>query len=207
VIGDVAGKGLPAAMLVSLLVGTIRTAAEETQSPGAILAKMNHRLLGRANGGFSTALAALFAADGTVTIANAGHLSPYLEGVEVELPAALPLGILDDTRYETSQTSLEAGSRITFYTDGVIEAQDKQGNLFGFERGKAISTQSAEEIVKAAQHFGQADDITVVVIRREALVPAAPFDESNTVSEDWQGLTYPQSHVNNMSLPEEARCA
>ena len=94
VIGDVAGKGLPAAMLVSVLVGSIRTAAEDTHDPGLILRKLNDRLLGRTHGGFSTALAALFSADGSVTIANAGHLSPYLDGREIDLPNALPLGIL-----------------------------------------------------------------------------------------------------------------
>jgi hypothetical protein len=59
----------------------------------------------------------------------------------------------------------------------VIEAQDKHGHLFGFERGKAISTQPAAQIVKAAQEFGQADDITVVAIQREVTVPTASFDE------------------------------
>jgi hypothetical protein len=177
VIGDVAGKGLPAAMLVSVLVGSIRTAAEDTHDPGLILRKLNDRLLGRTHGGFSTALAALFSADGSVTIANAGHLPPYLDGCEIELPGTLPLGIVSAACYEAVQLCLEPGSKLTFYTDGVIEAQDKQGHLFGFERGKAISTQPAEQIVKAAQQFGQTDDITVVVIQREAQVPAAPSDE------------------------------
>ncbi len=177
VIGDVAGKGLPAAMLVSVLVGAIRTIVRYSHSSAEILAELNERMIGRTHGGFSTALAALFSADGSVTIANAGHLSPYLDGREIELHGALPLGIVSPANYQATQLCLEPGSRLTFYSDGVIEAQDKKGTLFGFERGKDISTQPAAQIVKAAQEFGQEDDITVVVIQREARVPAATSDE------------------------------
>ena len=86
VVGDVAGKGLHAAMLVSVVVGAIRGVAGYTQDPAELLANLNERLIGRTHGSFSTALAAGIAADGSVTIANAGHLSPYLDGKEVELP-------------------------------------------------------------------------------------------------------------------------
>lgn len=168
VIGDVAGKGLPAAMLVSLLVGTTRTCAEENATPEFVLSKMNKQLMGRTNGGFSTALAALFESNGAVTIANAGHLAPYLNGHEVELPAALPLGIVEDVKYEMSRFCIEPGSRMTFYSDGIVEAQDEQGALLGFDRARELSMQSASEIAQAAKSFGQEDDITVVVIERLA---------------------------------------
>jgi phosphoserine phosphatase RsbU/P len=168
VIGDVAGKGLPAAMLVSVLVGAIRTAVQYSHSPTAMLAELNERLIGRTHGGFSTALAALFSADGLVTIANAGHLSPYLDGRELELPGALPLGVASPASYQAVQLCLEPGSRLTFYSDGVIEAQNPKGELFGFERGREISTQPAAVIAEAAKTFGQQDDITVVAIERIA---------------------------------------
>jgi phosphoserine phosphatase RsbU/P len=174
VVGDVAGKGLPAAMLVSVLVGAIRTAAAYSQSPEEVLAQLNERLVGRTHGGFSTALVAHITADGWVTIANAGHLSPYLDGREVELKAALPLGILANVAYETTQFHLPHASRLTFYSDGVVEAQNPKGELFGFDRAKAISIQPAAAIVDAAIQFGQSDDITVVAIRRaESLATAA----------------------------------
>jgi hypothetical protein len=92
VVGDVAGKGLPAAMLVSVLVGAIRGVAEYTSDPAELLANLNERLVGRAGGSFSTALVGLIRPDGRVSIANAGHLSPYLDGREFELYGALPLG-------------------------------------------------------------------------------------------------------------------
>jgi len=174
VVGDVAGKGLPAAMLVSVLVGAIRSAAEYTEDPAELLANLNERLVGRTKGGFSTALVAHVTADGLVSIANAGHLSPYLDGKEVELPGALPLGIVSGAKYEASQFQVPPGSRLTFYTDGVIEAQNHKGELFGFDRGREISTRSAESIAEAAKQFGQEDDITVISITRSVVLEPAP---------------------------------
>jgi hypothetical protein len=173
VVGDVAGKGLPAAMLVSVLVGAVRATADHTHSPEELLRSLNERLVGRGGGGFSTALAAHIAANGKVSIANAGHLSPYLDGREVELPGALPLGVMSGARYETTQFHLAAGSRLTFYSDGVIEAQKPDGELFGFDRARDISTQPAAEIAQTAKRFGQEDDITVVTIARAAAVATA----------------------------------
>jgi hypothetical protein len=166
VIGDVAGKGLPAAMLVSMLAGSIRTAAEDTQDPVIILRKLHDRLIGRTSGGFATALAAHIDPDGRLTIANAGHLSPYIDGHEVDLPGALPLGIPSGGQYQATSFELQPGSRLTFYTDGIVEAQNQKGELFGFDRAKAISTEAAAKIVAAAVTFGQSDDITVLTIER-----------------------------------------
>ena len=169
VVGDVAGKGLPAALLVSMLVGSIRTAAEDSDDPVLMLRKLHDRLLGRTMGGFATALAAHITRDGVVTIANAGHLSPYLDGCEVELSGALPLGIAEGGgKFESQRFELPPGSRLTFYSDGVVEAQNKKSELFGFDRAKAMSTKSAAAIAKAAVEFGQEDDITVVTIERLA---------------------------------------
>src|ERR1035441_688736 len=113
------------------------------------------------------ALAAHIDRDGTVTIASAGHLSPYLDGREVELPGALPLGIVSGGgQYEATSFELPIGSRLTFYTDGIVEAQNQKGELFGFDRAKAISTEAAAAIVAAAVGFGPSDDITVRTIAR-----------------------------------------
>ncbi len=166
VVGDVAGKGLPAAMLVSVLVGAIRGVAEYTHDPVELLGSMNERLVGRGGGSFSTALVAHITAGGAVRIANAGHLSPYLDGREVALPGALPLGVVSGAEYEMTECTLAAGSRLTFYSDGVVEAQNERGELFGFDRAMSISTQPAAAIVEAARKFGQEDDITVVAIAR-----------------------------------------
>jgi hypothetical protein len=173
VVGDVAGKGLSAAMLVSVLVGAIRGVAEFTSDPAEVLASLNDRLVGRGGGGFTTALAARIGADGRVLIANAGHLSPYLNGNEVELLGSLPLGVANGALYETTGFRMAPGDRLTFYSDGVVEAQSANGELFGFERARQISTEAAAAIVEAAKQFGQQDDITVVTIERAAAVASA----------------------------------
>lgn len=169
IIGDVSGKGMPAAMTVSLLVGTVRTLAHFTQSPGAILAAMNQRMLGRSQGGFTTCLALRADADGKLTIANAGHIAPYLAGQELPLENSLPLGLAAETPYAESLFQLAPGQQLTLLTDGIVEAREKTGALFGFERTAAISSQPASQIAKTAALFGQDDDITVLTLTRESV--------------------------------------
>jgi len=164
VIGDVSGKGMPAAMTVSLLVGTVRTLAHYTQSPGEILVAMNQRMLARSHGGFTTCLVLHAGADGTLTVANAGHLAPYLNGMELALENGLPLGLDAHSAYPELQFQLPAGAKLTVLTDGVVEARSAAGELFGFERTRSICAQPAEEVARAAQAFGQEDDITVLTL-------------------------------------------
>jgi len=168
VIGDVSGKGMPAAMTVSLLVGTVRTLAHYTQSPGEILAAMNTRMMARSHGGFTTCLVLRAGTDGTLTIANAGHIAPYLAGKELPLENGLPLGLSAEATYTEATFQLPLGQQLTILTDGVVEARDKTGALFGFERAAALSFQPAEAIAEAAQAFGQDDDITVLTLARIA---------------------------------------
>jgi len=164
VIGDVAGKGLPAAMMVSMLVGAVRTEVAHEAEPARLLAILNERMTGRSQASFTTCLCARVSAQGRVEIANAGHPAPYCNGRELELPGALPLGVMGGATYETSVFSLLPGDFLTFLSDGVIEAQDKAGRLLGFDRTQVLSKQPAVEIAEAASLFGQVDDITVVSI-------------------------------------------
>lgn len=168
VIGDVSGKGLPAAMTVSLLVGTMQTLAESTSSPAGILTGLNRRLQGRSHGGFTTCLVLRADGDGKMTVANAGHIAPYLAGKELALENGLPLGLSADATYSESNFRLSPGQQLTMLTDGVVEARDKKGTLFGFERTANLSIQPAETIAQAAQAFGQEDDITVLTVARTA---------------------------------------
>ncbi|HVC47050.1 MAG TPA: PP2C family protein-serine/threonine phosphatase, partial [Terracidiphilus sp.] len=167
VIGDVSGKGLKAAMTVSLIVGALRD--EQTRQPAQVLAHLNRVLCGQV-GGFVTCSAALIAYDGVMTLANAGHLSPYRNGEEIALPPGLPLGIAPAADYTETTLHLAPGDKLTFLSDGVVEARNTQGELFGFDRTASISTQSAESIAQAAQRWGQEDDITVLTV---AFAPAA----------------------------------
>ena len=170
VIGDVSGKGMPAAMTVSLLVGTVRTLAHYTQNPGEILAAMNQRMLARSAGGFVTCLVVRADRDGALTIANAGHLSPYLNGKELQLENGLPLGLAADSTYRESAFSFECERQLTLVTDGLVEAHSKTGELFGFERTAAIAGNPADAIALEAIEFGQDDDITVVTLTRLAVL-------------------------------------
>ena len=172
VVGDVAGKGLPAAMMVSVMVGSIRGLADFTCNPAELLERLNQRMVGRAGGSFATALAARIAADGSVEIANAGHLPPYLDGIEIALAGALPLGMMGGVTYETMRFGIPVGGRLTFYSDGVVEAQNSSGELFGFARCSELARTSARSIAETAKNFGQQDDITVLTIERKELVAA-----------------------------------
>ena len=168
-IGDVSGKGISAAMLVAVLVGAGRAAARHTAEPALILAELNEQMMGRAGGHFATCLVAALRPDGELRLANAGHLPPWRNGRELEMEGSLPLGMSTLLEPAMLKVQLAAGDALTFLSDGVVEAQSPTGELFGFDRTRAISTQSAEQIAATAQAFGQQDDITVLTL---AFAPA-----------------------------------
>lgn len=177
IIGDVSGKGTPAAMTVSLLVGAIRTLVRSTESPGEILQILNERMIGRSEGGFTTCVALRADPDGTLTLANAGHIAPYLDGRELQAPSELPLGVAE-AKYDEVIYSIGEGQKLTLITDGVLEARNKSGELFGFERTAAITRNSAASILHRALEFGQNDDITVLTITRLAETKPAFVDSA-----------------------------
>jgi serine phosphatase RsbU (regulator of sigma subunit) len=148
-------------MTAALLLGGAQ--ARESDSPAGLLCHLNRVLRESGVGGFATFVCADLAADGSLVIANAGHLAPYYKGEELSLPINLPLGLNEsDTPYEEGRFGLNRGDSLTFLSDGVVEARDTGGRLFGFDRTRAVSTQSAQLIAETAQRFGQEDDITVV---------------------------------------------
>jgi hypothetical protein len=169
VIGDVAGKGLKAAMNVSLIMGALRHTEE--RGPGKILGSLNRVLVGTQS--FTTCQAIWFGINGEMVIANAGHLPPYLNSQEITLPGGLPLGVLADIKYEEARFFLHLGDRMLLLSDGVVEARLPSGELFGFDRLRNFSQQSAFYLAEAAKAFGQQDDITVLTVRREAEAMAA----------------------------------
>ena len=165
-VAELQGKGLKAAMLVSLLIGVLREAAH--RAPGAVLAALNRAIAGHIDGGFVTCCCARFDAGGVVTVANAGHLAPYLNGDEVAIETGLPLGLDGEVVYAESALPLGPDASFTLLSDGVVEAENAKGELLGFERTREISGQTAAEIADAANAWGQNDDITVVTVRRKA---------------------------------------
>ena len=163
VVGDVSGKGLKAALLVSVAIGILR--AVKSNSPGAILRAMNEALAGHTGEGFITCCCARFDPHGTATFANAGHPSPYGDGVELAVDPGLPLGVVAGIEY--GEIAVQ-GKCFMLVSDGVVEAANAAGELFGFDRTREISGKSASEIADAAKAWGQNDDITVVTVRRNA---------------------------------------
>lgn len=167
-LGDVSGKGLKAAMTVSLIVGAVRTLAKFAPRPADLLAELNERLYGRMQGGFVTCLALRLGSDGQCTMASAGHPAPFLNQHEVDLPGALPLGLIAGARYTEAAFDLREGDRFALYTDGLLEARSASGEIFSFERLDALfaTSPNAAEATTAAVNFGQDDDITVLTLTR-----------------------------------------
>ncbi len=174
VAGDVAGKGLKAGMLVALLVGAVRSTAEADSDPAGILAALNRRLLGRADAQ-ATCLVLRIAADGGATLANAGHIAPYLNGEALPMEGALPMGLIAGAESSVMHFQLKPGDRLMLLSDGVAEATDADGKLFGFERVNELLRRAttAAEIAGAAQAFGQEDDISVISVTRTAALESA----------------------------------
>jgi len=164
IVGDVSGHGLKAALSVSYIVGVMRVLAELFPEPAQLLAEMNRRLCGRMQNGFATCVALRIDRLGSCTMASAGHPPPFLNQRALDIPGALPLGINDSTQYEQSTVQLSPGDHLALYTDGLLEARSKTGELYGFERLEELFAHNptAEEAAEAAVAFGQDDDVTIV---------------------------------------------
>ncbi len=169
VLGDVSGKGLKAAMAVSFIVGALRALVEDHSAPADLLTQLNRRLSGRLQGGFATCLVLRVGIDGRCMLASAGHPAPFLNGRELALPGALPLGIAANADYAEIEFALAAGDHLAIYTDGLLEARSPSGELFGFERLGALfaGRPDAVDAAEAAVDFGQDDDITVLTLMRQ----------------------------------------
>ncbi len=173
--GDVTGKGLQAGMLVAMLVGAIRTESAHTSDPVRVLSALNARLHGREHAQ-ATCLALHIDADGAATLANAGHLPPYLNGEPLPMEGALPLGMIEGAVPSVMHFQLSQNDRLMLMSDGIAEATDASGKLFGFERIHELlrTASSSTEVATAAQNFGQEDDISVIAITRTATLEPAP---------------------------------
>jgi hypothetical protein len=166
IVGDVSGKGLIAAMRVAMILGVLRR--EDSSEPAKILHNLNEALLTRGESGFTTACCVHIEQDGRYRVANAGHISPYIDGREVETPPCLPLGLAADQQYATVTGTLAANQKLVLLSDGVVEARSATGELFGFDRLAALTLKPARVIADTAKDFGQEDDITVLTLARTA---------------------------------------
>lgn len=110
-------------------------------------------------------------------VANAGNPAPYLNGEEMAVEPGLPLGMLAESHYGETRYQIDPGDRLAFVSDDVIEAINAEGELYGFDSTRAASTESAYQIAKAAELFGQEDDITVVTLTRVSVGVTADQDD------------------------------
>jgi sigma-B regulation protein RsbU (phosphoserine phosphatase) len=185
IIGDVMGKGIPAAMLMILTRGAFRTAAETTQGPGETLTAMNNAMYKdlRKLGSFVT----VFCADwdpvtGDFIYANAGHNAPIvvrgqLEIVELDDLKGVILGGLPSQSYREESLQLMEKDLVFFYTDGIVEAQNRDGEMFKLERliqiitenghknALGIETTVLDTLNKFTEGLPQRDDITMVILK------------------------------------------
>src|SRR5918994_598368 len=151
--GDATGKGMPAALVASATCSMLRAVAQAlgSSSPGEVLSRVNETLLARIpQNMFITCFYAILEPNSaSLSYANAGHDLPYLQrrsGQAEELMArGMPLGLMPGMGYEEKETILEAGEAALFYSDGLVEAHDPMGEMFGFPRLRALIAEHGEE--------------------------------------------------------------
>jgi serine phosphatase RsbU (regulator of sigma subunit) len=182
VVGDATGHGVPAALVMSTTCGMLRAVALSVDSPGEVLVRVNEALSDRIPPSmFVTCFYAILEPkSGRLLYANAGHDLPYLRrgrGTEELRARGMPLGLMPGMSYEEKEVRLGAGEAALFYSDGLVEAHDPEGEMFGFPRLRALVAEHAEGeplvdflIEKLYSFVGggweQEDDITLVTLQR-----------------------------------------
>ncbi len=190
-VGDATGKGMPAALAVIATCSMLRAVAQAfgSSSPGEVLERVNETLLARIppNMFVTCFYSILDPNSGTLIYANAGHDLPYLhrnnsgEAQAEEMRATgMPLGLMPSMSYEEKQTNLQAGEAALFYTDGIVEAHNPEGQMFGFPRLKGLVAKYGEQgslgerlleelyTFTGGEGWEQEDDITLLTLRRSA---------------------------------------
>src|SRR5215211_5549326 len=186
-VGDATGKGVPAALVMTAtcaFLGGVATASGS--SPGEVLAQVNEAVLARipANMFVTCFYGVLDPSSGHFSYANAGHNLPcccHVEGASTDLKArGMPLGLMPGMSYEEHETILTVGESVLFYTDGLTEAHNSQGEMFGtprlrsllsdrFESRRDLSAALVRELRRfTGEGWEQEDDITLLTLQRSA---------------------------------------
>jgi serine phosphatase RsbU (regulator of sigma subunit) len=184
VVGDATGKGVPAALVMASTRSMLRAVAQVSNSPGEVLSRVNDALVTDIppNMFVTCFYAILDPNSGILRYANAGHDLPYLHrnSAAEELRATgMPLGLMPGMGYEEKEAILEAGEAALFYSDGLVEAHDPKGDMFGFPRLRELVAEHGEErslgdflmeelYSFAGEGWEQEDDITLLTLRCSA---------------------------------------
>lgn len=182
-VGDVSGKGIPAALYMARLVSDFRFHANQMLNPDRLLKVLNGALVERSRQGMFVTLqyVLLDVTSGKVLIADGGHLPPILvrqasaETYPLELSGGCPLGILSNTEFPVSEFHLKSGDTLILYTDGVVEANNAAGEQFSLKRLTEIvakrqgdADELLDTVVSGVLDFSrgveQHDDITVLTL-------------------------------------------
>jgi serine phosphatase RsbU (regulator of sigma subunit)/predicted ester cyclase len=183
VVGDATGKGVPAALVMSTTCGMLRLAAQSYSSPGEMFQRVNEALFASIppNMFVTCFYSILDPSSGRLVYANAGHNLPYVRhgrGNAEELRVrGMPLGLMPGMDYEEKEVVMEAGETALFYSDGLVEAHDLKGEMFGSPRLRKLVAEHAEEgsLVDllmdelrffTGEDWEQEDDITLVTLER-----------------------------------------
>ena len=184
-VGDVCGKGIPAALFMAVAVTLLRTLARQLDGPAEILGRLNDELAAQNPRGMFVTMVCLDVRGSKVTCANAGHDSTLRVGAAGAPQQVFPssgtvLGLFPGQQYADETLELGPGESLVLYTDGVSEANDATGALFGEERlhaclaqgGAQTAAGTVDRLLGAVRAFAggapQSDDITILVLRRGA---------------------------------------
>jgi serine phosphatase RsbU (regulator of sigma subunit)/predicted ester cyclase len=186
VLGDATGHGMPAALVMATTRGMLRAVVESLESPGEVLARVNEALV--ADIPPSTFVTCFYGIldpeSGRLRYANAGHDLPYRrragrsQGAEELGARGMPLGLMPGMSYEEKEIELEKGESVLFHSDGLVEAHDPKGEMFGFPRlqglvgahrsgGSSLIGFLLSELTRfVGEDWEQEDDITLVTLER-----------------------------------------
>jgi serine phosphatase RsbU (regulator of sigma subunit) len=183
--GDVAGKGVPASLVMSRLSSAVRTTVEFVDQADAAVGRINNHMCAKAvEGRFVTfVLIMLDTVNHKISLANAGHMSPMVRKVDGSIEefddsvVGVPLGVMEDMEYTLQERSILPGESVVVYTDGVSEAMNPQSELYSIERLKQTVSSAPAEVVQLGQTIRadvkkhangrpQNDDITLMVFGR-----------------------------------------
>ena len=190
-IGDVSGKGVPAALLMAVMKSMFRSEAHRVDSAAEIVGTMSHNLCEEYKGGdFVTMFVGILdLTTGRLDYCNAGHEAPLVAGQPLDIKRNLPVGALSDWSYEGQQTQLKPGDMLFLYTDGLSEAKNSTGELLGRKRVQQLASEhyqdTAQQLVglmeaEVHRHAGdaeQSDDITMLAIKWQ---PTSQFSVLNS---------------------------
>ncbi len=198
VVGDVTDKGVPAALVMSATRSVLRAAVQRLIEPGPVLERMNDHLCpDMPEKMFVTCLYGVLDPDtGRLRFANAGHDVPYVKtahGVRELRARGMPLGLMPDMSYEEREATLAPGESVLLHSDGIVEAHDSEGQMYGFPRLKETVAAAPggqrliDRVLRELEAFTgpdaeQEDDITMVTLERSAGARHAE-DDGHVLSE------------------------